>query len=319
MKCSLLARVMLAVLVAGVCWMVESPRLADAAPRIQDASEQDDEVEPALDVSFETKDHVLLVATYFAGPPSKETPAVILIHDWDSDRGRMYEFAKYLQKDLKCSVLVPDLRGHGKSVRTSDTDKKIDRSRFKKADVASAIKDLEQCKRFLMKKNNKGELNIEMLTMIAVGKTGVQAVKWCVDDWGWAPTVGGLKQGQDVKLLCLISPSEKIKGVSMKPFLKTPLMTGKGMPPLPLQIVWAQKNSTSLAQSKEIYDVIAKPRKRNDDAALTMTKLAKSRDSATGLVTSPDIREVVFAKVADTIRKTIIDKSELLAWQNRKK
>lgn len=280
----------------------------------------DQETEELADpevVTMATRDRVALVATYFAGPSSKETMPIILIHDWDGDRKQLFPFAEYLREELKASVLVPDLRGHGDSIRLENSDEKIDRGRFRKAEIASAVQDIERCKKFLMAQNNEGKLNIELLTVIAVGETAVHAVQWCINDWAWPLTAGGLKQGQDVKMLVLVNPATETGGISLIPNLKMPLMSGQGMPPLPLQIVWAHRNSKAVKQSKEIYNEIVESRDNADDPVLYMTKVDNSSQSGTGLLNNPDERREVQQRIAAEIRNKILANRELLVWQNR--
>lgn len=62
-------------------------------------------------------DDLSLYALYLPCPtPTDKT--VILVHGYNSWHGSMGSFAQYYLKTLGCNVLMPDLRGHGKSQGT---------------------------------------------------------------------------------------------------------------------------------------------------------------------------------------------------------
>ncbi len=191
-------------------------------------------------VTIVTKDNVELKADFFGGINEKNTVPVLILHEFDGSRNDLLPLAEYLQKEYGHAVLVPDLRGHGESLTVQGVDKPIDRSRFKRNEVASMYEDIEACKRFLMKKNNLGELNIDLMTLVAMGDTSIHAVRWCVADWRWPP-VGGLKQGQDVKGLVLVSPVKRFKSLDISQDLKAPLIIGKDGSPLSILLTWGTK------------------------------------------------------------------------------
>ena len=87
------------------------------------------------------------------------------------------------------------------------------------------VNDIEACKRFLLRENNEGELNIELLTVVAAGEMGaVIGLNWVAMDWSW-PILPGRKQGQDVKALVLLSPGQSFKGVTGAPGANAPVHT----------------------------------------------------------------------------------------------
>ena len=293
---------------------------AQRTPEAKSNNEQkdEDEVAPPTTVTLTTKDQVSLAATYFEGPKSKNTPAIILVHDWARDRKDTKLLASYLQEEWQCSVITPDLRGHGESVSVVGMDKKLDYRDFKKADVMSVGMDIEACKKHLMGKNNAGELNIEMLALITVGGTSVQGVQWCVDDWNWPMAPGGRKQGQDVKLLVTIGPSRRLEGCSLNQMLKKPLMTGKMMEPLPVQIVWGRNHEDSEKEATAIYELLNKSRKKLKKSQLRMSHL-RSPAGPTELINSNATTEVVFKAIGNAINAKIISNKDVLVWQNRGK
>ena len=232
-------------------------------------------------VELETKDGVKLTCTWFApegaGPPAKpvknaaetkvqpppagkKTAPFILLHDWDRSREDLLSFGRFLQV-AGHAVIVPDLRGHGGSLTVEGSDRPIDRERMRKKEMPSVLADLEACKKFLMRKNDAGVVNIDLLSVAAVGQTAILAMQWAVTDWSWTP-VGSVKQGQDVKSLILIAPTQKFKGISIKPFFKHPLFVGGRVDPLPVLFVYAESHSDSVEDSTKIYQGIKKGRSR---------------------------------------------------------
>ena len=93
-----------------------------------------------------------------------------MLHDWDGNRKQFSGLATYLQS-IGHSIIVPDLRGHGESLRVKASDMTLDREKFNRNAIAAMGEDIEACKRFLLKKNNGGELNIEFLTVVAAGQS----------------------------------------------------------------------------------------------------------------------------------------------------
>ena len=91
-----------------------------------------------------------------------------------------------------------------------------------KRDVQNIIlMDLEKAKGFLKTENDEGLLNLNALVVVGVREGCVMASHWAARDWSF-PSVGRMKQGQDVKALVMISPEKQIKGVAIDPVLKDP-------------------------------------------------------------------------------------------------
>jgi pimeloyl-ACP methyl ester carboxylesterase len=173
----------------------------------------------------------------------KVTSPFILVHDWGRDRRDMLALASFLQSKGH-AVIVPDLRGHGASVRVRGSGESLDHDKFKKSEMASAVGDIDQCKRFLQDRNNEELVNIDMLNVIAVGDSSHLALSWAMADWTWGP-VAGIKQGKDVKSLVLFSPTKKFAGSSLSKIAKTPLISGRGVSPLPMLVIWGGKSEAS--------------------------------------------------------------------------
>ena len=193
-----------------------------------EAEESASERPKAVDIAGNdllTPDGVALKATFFPGSKGKNSVPVILLHSWKGDRREYVTLALQLWQ-AGHAVLVPDLRGHGQSrlQYTESGSRELDAAKFLPADFAlMATSDMETLKRFLLKKNNAGELNIEKLCVIG-GEMGASvALNWALLDWSW-PIYPGLKQGQYVKALVLLSPQRNFRGLNISGPLNSKLL-----------------------------------------------------------------------------------------------
>lgn len=101
-------------------------------------------------VKFESAEKAEIVGTFYESPKAN-SPAVLLLHQWQSDRKSYAEFAKRLQKD-GIGVLAIDGRGFGESVKTTD-GKTIEPSRTDET-VKGMIVDVANAFGFLVKQKN---------------------------------------------------------------------------------------------------------------------------------------------------------------------
>ncbi len=231
------------------------------------AQEEKKEIEtPAAEVvEIETKDRILLQCSWFGGTKGKETIPVLMLHDWGGSRKDLLDLAASLQKEYGFAVLVPDLRGHGESLNVAGSSEKLDTDKWKQADIASMIRDIEACKSFFKTKNDDGELNVDMMSLLAVGNTCIHAIQWSVTDWSYGP-IGGVEQGQDVKSIVLMGPVKSFRSLNLTKTIRNPLFTGEADYSLSMMILGNTDNSTkSVRESKSIYKSIKRMRKENDD------------------------------------------------------
>ena len=180
---------------------------------------------PREELELETKDQLLLVASYYAGTREKESLPVLLLHDFGGNRNQLDAIALEIQRELGAAVIVPDLRGHGSSTTIVRQGQKvsIEASRITNSDLADIITiDLERVKRFLVEQNDEGLLNINKLCVVGCGMGAVLAVNWSAQDWNWRPLPNGHKRGQDVRALVLVSPPWSFRGVTAKDALAHP-------------------------------------------------------------------------------------------------
>jgi len=170
-----------------------------------------------------TDDGVVLHATFFPSPKvregrGKDAVPVVLLHGWKGQRTDYANLARHLQA-AGHAVLVPDLRGHGQSTtqRFGAESVTLDAERLPPAQFVNMVRhDMETLKSFFVQKNNAGQVNLEKLCLVGADVGALVAMNWAVTDWAW-PIYPGLKQGQYVKALVLLSPPMAARGLDVKP------------------------------------------------------------------------------------------------------
>jgi pimeloyl-ACP methyl ester carboxylesterase len=212
MDCRRCVRVALGVAVAASLSIVERPSLAQA-PAAPPAPEE---------ILLETKDGVRLKATVFPGGRGKDTVPVIALHDFNGSRQDMFPLAQYLQATHGYTVIAPDLRGHGESTTTINPNKKLDATSMPITQFPLMVTmDCETVKKFLIERNNAGDLNIDKLAMVGAGMGSTVSILFAAQDWAW-PILATGKQGQDVKAVAMISPEFVFKNLNMQAAMAEP-------------------------------------------------------------------------------------------------
>ncbi|HEY2893530.1 MAG TPA: alpha/beta fold hydrolase [Pirellulales bacterium] len=184
------------------------------------ADEQEEKPAKPEELLLRTGDDVTIAATYYAGSQKlgKQVVPIVLLHASKGSRRDFVPLALRLQQ-AGHAVIAPDLRGHGESTRTTQQGRDM-----RAADYQAMVEpagDLETVKKFLMAKNNAGELNIEKLCVVGAEMGSVVALNWTARDWAWPELPSG-KQGQDVKALVLISPEWTFRGLRINEALADP-------------------------------------------------------------------------------------------------
>ena len=183
---------------------------------------------PPENVRLQTKDGVGLSVTYYPSSAGQEAAPVVMLHDHKGTQGMFAALARRLQtpgaddKHPSFAVVTLDLRGHGSSVKqTLPTGQlhEIDAAKLGRQDIVNMGADLEAVRRFLVGKNDAGELNLNKLALLGVGMGATVAVNWAAADWV-APPLSIGKQGQDVKALVLVSPRWKYRGILLQQALR---------------------------------------------------------------------------------------------------
>jgi len=287
----LLAAAWLAAVSGGLCLAADGPNEKPLPPQ---------------DVTLKTSDGVSLVATYYPSRLGKNAVPVILLHAYKGNRADFEQLALRLQR-AGHAVIAPDLRGHGESAAGTGEPRPADCA-------AMVTRDLEVVKRFLLARNNDGELNIERLGIVGVEMGATLAVNWAALDWSW-PVLNIGKQGQDVKALVLVSPEWSFKGVKIGDALAQESVRSD----LSVMIVVGKRSAKLLQEAKRLHTALERyhPAPPGGDADEKQTLWLKVKDTSlqgTKLLNEPSMRvdELILAFIDLRLVKPA------LAWSIRR-
>jgi pimeloyl-ACP methyl ester carboxylesterase len=265
-------------------------------------------------ILLKTDDGLTLRAFYFPSDKGKEAISVMIVHEWQGQASPYGRLVVALHQ-AGCAVIVPDYRGHGGSKEYTDQRgkvKKFNIAQMGRRDVEKIIlNDLEESKRFLKKKNNAEELNLNTLVVIGVREGCVLATHWAARDWSFAP-IGSKKRGQDVKGLVLISPKKVLKGIALDQTLTNPAILS-----LPTLLVAGQGSSeeTEAARIHKRLEGVRKKMNRGTVQGLQL-KIAKASFSGPQLVTkSPDVIPEIVKFIKENV--TINEDLDINPWVMR--
>ena len=181
-------------------------------------------------VSLDTKDGVRLKASYYPSELGKDAVPIVMLHDFKESRTVFEGLAQALQnppsgESASHAVLTVDLRGHGESTQVQGRggqSLELEASRLDKQDFRNMVLyDMEAVRKFLVSKNDQGELNLNKLCLMGSGLGANVAVSWAAVDWS-TPQLASRKQGQDVKGLILVSPEWSHRGLPLLKPLRHP-------------------------------------------------------------------------------------------------
>ncbi|MHC2067043.1 alpha/beta hydrolase [Bremerella sp. T1] len=218
------------------------------------------EIPPPEAITVSTKDGMIIHGTYFGSNLGKKAIPVIMLPGWERSQKDLTGLALAMQKE-GLAVLTVDLRGHGNSKSIQGPGGQIveiDLDRIRASDFEAFVaQDLEAVKGFLMQENNKGNLNIEMLTIVGCDFSATAALNFAAQDWSW-PILPAMKQGQDVKGLILVSPPKTFKGFNANRALQVPAVKNE----LSIMIIAGQQDRTSFSDAKRVFSSIDKIRQK---------------------------------------------------------
>ena len=261
-------------------------------------------------VELTTKDNIKLRAFYFASDKGKEAVPVIIVHEWEGQASPYGTLVKSLN-DAGCAVIVPELRGHGGSRENGPAGRPFDIARMGKGDVANIIGgDMEAVKSFLRKENDNGKLNLNALVLIGVREGAVIAAQWAVQDLNF-PSVGAMKQGNDVKSLVLVSPEKSLKGFTLDETLRDRLLWQ-----LPFLIV-VGRGSDQFAESDRFYKRLESMKKKAGKGTALGLELSVVATSLAGQSFVNDAPGVI-DKITAFVKAHVVDVSAKIPWVERK-
>ena len=179
--------------------------------------------------TIRTLDGWPIVFTYYKPESAGEnTPPVILLHKKNGNRLVWNKFAKRLQA-LGYAVFAVDLRKHGESKPAAGVAVKKKKQKkqpprnvdLKKQDYERMVtRDLEALKKFIVVEHQAKKLNVRKTAIIAAQESAPIAIAFAYRDWRKRPhDDNALPQyktprGQDVRALVLLSPNDKVPGIS---------------------------------------------------------------------------------------------------------
>ena len=248
----------------------------------------------------------------------KEVVPIIMVHGWDNSRRDFDVLASGLQR-MGHAVIVPDLRGHGSStVRKlpNNQDQELDREKMHRQDMAGFVADIEAVRKYLLKKNNAGELNMELLCIIGADVGAIAAVNWASYDWS-RQQLPAFKRGQHVKALVLLSPKQSHKGFTLSKAMRHGVIRGG----LSMMLVVGAQDRKALGDTKALHKQLERFHKEPPaDERLDKKDLFKF-ETATSLQGTKLLRARglnVNTFIARFIELRLVRKTEDYPWNERK-
>ena len=223
------------------------------------------------DETLETKDGVKLAITYYPSASKEHALPVVILHDHQDSRVAYDSIARQLQQPQgedgeSFAVVTVDLRGHGGSTKQKlrdGTTRELDAAKLKKSDFEAMVGyDMEAVRTFLVGKNDKGEINLNELSIVGVGLGASVGTIWASRDWAVPPLTVG-KQGQDVKALVLVSPRWKNKGLLIQQALRQPGVQRE----VALLMIYGRDNSKVRSDVRRIKKQVEKYHPESESSA----------------------------------------------------
>jgi hypothetical protein len=168
---------------------------------------------------------------------------------------------------------------------------------------------MEAVKKFFVQENDAERLNLNALAMIGVGEGAIIAAQWSVGDLNF-PSIGSIKQGQDVKLLVLVSPVRTHKGVSLEDSLNDPLLAS-----LPFLIVVGE-TSKQMGDAERVVKRLETIKKRFSRGEPVGLEFAPFATSLTGHALVNDDPKVI-PKIVSFLDAALVKNAPRIPWVER--
>jgi pimeloyl-ACP methyl ester carboxylesterase len=272
--------------------------------------------------NLNTGDGVQLAITYYPSNKGKDAIPVILLHEWEGNRGNFSQLAPYLQS-LGFAVVVPYLRGHGDSKKWLG-GRDLDTAKMTGRDFAMIIPgDLEAIREFLRAKNNEGELNINKLCVVGAEMGASLAMQFALYDWTRGPSGDGqygiVQMGRFVKALVLISPKWSFRGLTPNAFMKNPYVCSR----ISVMIIVGKEKSAEMSDARRLFNMFKRfhpeptPEDKADKKDLYLGALGTSLQGTKMLEGKGLKVDTYIAKFID-LRLSKSKKSKSFGWKERK-
>jgi pimeloyl-ACP methyl ester carboxylesterase len=220
------------------------------------------------DLVVHTHDGLQLALTYYPGVAAdeieqgqgKKTIPIVLLHGLKQSRNDYKDLALALQK-TGYAVIVPDLRGHGGSIRRigDSRDDTLDAAKMAPTQFGLMVtQDMRAVKDFLWQKNNAVELNIDKLVVVGAEMGASVALNFALADTveqerNQVPRPD-YKVGCFVKALVLISPELSFRGLPTRKAATYPHVQRD----ISVMILVGKQDAKALSEARRLYGIFAK-------------------------------------------------------------
>jgi pimeloyl-ACP methyl ester carboxylesterase len=228
-------------------------------------------------LKVESYDDATLAASYYPAKAETAAPVVLLVHEKDRS-GKDFEdpvgelkglgLAEHLQS-LGYAVLAFDLRGYGANQRRPMTDR----------DWREMVNDLQAVYQFLVDRNNRGEVNLSRLGVVALGEGANLVALWAYLPGGAVSSEGRVT---DLSGLVLVSPLTEGEGY---PFAT--LMNALA-PRIPVLLMAGERDAASHEAVRKVRANVEKTRQNKVElfpSSLHGYKLLRLEPRATSVLT----------------------------------
>lgn len=292
------------------------------------------EIPKPENVTLEAPDGFTVFATYYPGgfiqrtekeiitKPGTEVVPVILVHGYEGNRREFEPLALTLQR-MGHAVLAIDLRGHGDSNKIrlrNGAEETIEASKLRSEHFRLMEADVEAAKKFLLDKNNSGEVNLELLCLVGSELGGIVATNWIAADWS-RRDLPAFKQGKYAKALVIISPNSTEKGYNATVAWKHFIYQSPGFS---IMLIAGKRDNKSMNEAKQIFNRLEKSHPLPTDEKERMEKqtlflIDPDTELAGTKLLDPRARvPVVAAAIAQFIALRLVNKSSEYPWAERK-
>lgn len=221
--------------------------------RGQETAKVEEEIPaPQESVLTTPQDGVQLAMTYYPPiKPDKNVIPIVLLHQFKGSQRDYVDLALLLQR-AGHAVILPDLRGHGRSTTIAGSDQRLDADKLRPAEFQRmVVDDMEAVNRFLWERNNASELNVNKLCIVGAEMGASVALLYAARDWSIRP-YGALQLGQFVKAVVLISPEWSFKGLTIQNAMRHPAIRSE----VSMLIVVGGRRPTAAREAKRIHDMV---------------------------------------------------------------
>lgn len=277
------------------------------------------------EVNLTTKDGVELHVSYYPGSEGKKTATVILLHGHTGPvgpgSGRDCAGLASALQSANHAVLVPDLRGYGRSVvqNIDGRVERLDANRFRRDDIEAMVKfDLEAVKKHIVFLHNQGDLNANLICVVGFDVGSVVALNWTQLDWNMQ-SLPNLKQGQDVRAMVLVTPLQSFRGYPIREALADKAVRSD----VSAMVVFGNRDPSAATSGRRLFRTLERshrpipvdPEERLEKQDLFLFELQTSLQG-TKLLT---VREFKLNQlIVDFVDRRVVQHRDRYPWRSRK-